>query len=195
MRIYGIEEKLERKTTNTTEKGRKQIITRMINKVAHHPDMNGYSPYKNKYAFLDGHRVFISHDSLGIQESGHPFNLEKLFTNLDMESEIKIPREYVEYLKKVLSKDYKKPMIVEDEGFFIGFNPDFILDAIKFSNSETFYYSRKMAVTHNMKEVPTLHNPLFQKDEDGNIITVTLPICIDPMIDDLERSLLYVEVE
>ncbi len=194
MRIYGITEQLPRKVTNTTDKGKKQILNKMINHLSPNcKDMDGYSLYGDKYCFLDGRRVFISNTDLGFKASDKQFQLDKMFEE-KTETTITIPREYVEYLKKELSKEYKKPMIVEDDGFFIAFNPEFLLDAIKFSNSETFYYSKEFGVSKELKEYPTLHRPLFQKDENGNVLTVTLPVIIDPMIDDLERSLLYVEI-
>lgn len=194
MRIYGITEHLPRKVTNTTDKGKKQILNKMINHLSPScKDMDGYSIYKDKYCFLDGHRVFISNNSLGFKASSKQFILDKMFEEIT-DSEITIPREYVEYLKKELLKDYRKPMVIEDDGFFIAFNPGFLLDAIKFSNSETFYYSKVNGISNQLKEYPTLHRPLFQKDENGNVITVTLPVTIDPLIDDFERSLLYIEI-
>lgn len=195
MRIYGITEQLPRKETKTTDKGRKQILTKMINHLSPgSKDMDGFSIYKGKYCFLDGHRVFISDTDLGFKASSKQFKLNNLFEE-ETESTITIPREYVEYIKKLLSKEHRKPMIIEDDGFFIAFNPEFLLDAIKFSNSETFYYSKKKGVSNWLKEYPSLHRPLYQKDANGNVLTVTLPVTIDPMIDDLERSLEYVEIE
>ena len=193
MRIYGITETLDRKTTNTTDKGRKQIVTRMINKVTS-SNMKGYSSYNEQYAFLDGHRVFLYNDSLGVKESEKPIDLKILFSNIHLEDEITIPREYVEYFSKK-KKDgwFYKPMVVEEDGFFLAFNPSFLLDAIKFSNSETFYFDKEM--NRGKTLLNFLISPLYQKDEQGNIVTVTLPVNIENGIDDYERSLDYIETE
>lgn len=193
MRIYEIQEVLEKKRRNTTNKGRRQIITRMINKVQT-SNMKGYSSYKDKYVFLDGHRVFFSQDSLGIEESEKPINLDSLLENIRFQDEIIIPTEYVEYFAKKKKEGwFYKPMVVEEDGFFLGFNPNFLLDAIRFSNSEKFYFDRKSNV--EKKNLNYLISPLYQKDEQGNIITITLPINLGNGIDDFERSLDYIEIE
>lgn len=192
MRIYEIQEVLKKKNTNTTDKGRKQIIERMLNKTSD-KNMKGYSHYNNQYAFLDGHRVFLSHTTLGVEESEHPFNIDPLF-KVDLEEEIIIPREYVEYFAKK-KKDgwFYKPMVIEKDGFFVAFNASFVLDAIRFSNSEKFYFSKRHYTTKQVDNF--LISPLFQKDEKGEIITVTLPVNIKNGIDDYERSLNYIEIE
>lgn len=204
MRIYGVTEELEKVKTNTTDKGRKQIVNQMIKKVDNkYPNMNGYSIVNNRYAFLDGHRVFIYDTDLDIKASENPYNINGMLNLDNLEGKITIPRAYVEYIYKA-NKDLRPyyPMVVEDDGFYFAFNPKYLLDAIKFSNSETFYYEQKeRRYSTNVFDFNSLDNderylkqPLFQKNKNGDITTVILPVSLKDHVEEYDSRLDFLDI-
>lgn len=194
MRIYGITEELKPKKINTTDKGRKQILTRMMKPLVDQ-SMKGYSLIDKRYGFLDGHRIFIGDSNFEFEESCLPFHLEQIVKEEKKENQeysIKINREYIEYAIKNIWKDSnRQPLVVEDDGYFLAFNPRFLLDSIKWSGSEVFFYNRNNNRSKAAKNCLT--SPIFQYDDKGNLVTVTLPIYLNN-IDKYETSLDYLEL-
>ena len=194
MRIYDITEPLKHKETNTSFKGKRQIVERMLKKTEKIPSMQGYSKYNDRFFFVDGHRAFSYDTDMEMRESESPLQIESLVKKVKVSNQITISREYVEYFCKKYKGLPFKPMVIEDDGFFLGFNPKYLLDAIKFSNSEVFYYQRENTLFENSNSKNTLSSPIIQKDENGNVITLTCPVNITKQVEDYESSLDYIEV-
>ena len=122
--------------------------------------------YGDRFAFLDGHRLYISDSSFGYPVKDHTcggFKVDQII-NVDMDgyTELKIDIRELEYFLKT-NKPPKKgtptPYIIRTPDGFACYNPLYLLDLLKYTESDTILYKDARA-------------PIYSKDKNA----LTLPI-------------------
>ena len=128
------------------------------------------------FAFLDGHRVFISNSDLGYSEDENAAGLANTLKralehgNATEEIEISLTEVKEQLARNKANKDKLHPLIKQLEGYKIGLNPEFLKDCFEFSGSLKFIYEKRVNV-HGCNV-----SPLFQVDESNNVISMLLPV-------------------
>lgn len=122
--------------------------------------------YGDRFAFLDGHRLYISDSNYGYPVKDHTcggFKVDQII-NVDMDgyTELKIDIKELEFFYKT-NKPPKKgtptPYILRTPDGFACYNPLYLLDLLKYTESDTILYKDARA-------------PIYSKDKNA----LTLPI-------------------
>ena len=133
----------------------------------------------NRFAFLDGHRVFISNSDLGFSEDENAAGLANTLKralehgNATEEIEISLTEVKEQLARNKANKDKLHPLIKQLEGYKIGLNPEYLKDCFEFSGSLKFIYEKRVNV-HGCNV-----SPLFQIDDAGDVCTMVLPVNIN----------------
>lgn len=173
-----------------TKNGNKKpltIIASMFKSIKNVENMyNKAIPMKDgRFAFIDGHRIFIADTDMGYNERNY-FQLDQMFDTLfDREVDVDVIA-----LKQFIAihKGDKKgrgynpvPFIIEcEDGFKIGVNPRYLKDAIDFSGITKLKFTKSMG---NIQK-----QPLFFVDDNDKVIAVVLPVNIRDVENDIEKS-------
>ena len=96
--------------------------------------------------------------------------LELFYTAKKLEIDINEVKKFIASTKGVKNATY---VFYSATGKRCGFNPQYILDAVKFSGSNVFYCNIKTSLTNNCNV-----NPYFQINEDGSINNLCLPVIL-----------------
>ena len=102
-------------------------------------------PYRDKFAFTDGNRLFITDTDFGYGISEKPLNIEG---KMKVEKLHKIKFDLADL--KIFIKENKgikalRPYTVDIKGKLMGFNAKYLVDAIEFSGTDEFYVSNVVA--------------------------------------------------
>ena len=155
-----------------TEKGKGTKVKDLtiIKRVNCMENLYGYHPlnlYDKEYkCFTDGHYILASEQDFGYNKAEKPFNMSKLVNEsmFDDTIEIKVDMTDLTTFKKVNKKDITKhPYIFENEKIRIGFNPNFLFDALTFCKTDTIYVTKSIA-------------PAYIKSESKDRVALVLPV-------------------
>lgn len=141
--------------------------------------LNKAIPMKDgRFAFIDGHRVFISDTDLGYTDRSN-LEIDRLLAteipNFDSEVDIDLVKlkEFIALCKA--NKDTKKPYIIKVDNYYVAFNPNFAKDLIDWANGNTkLKYQKHIAYNTNNQ-----CNPLFSVNNEGQIVGCILPVHIN----------------
>lgn len=141
-----------------------KIVESMIKKADTdvQPNFGKAHPYGDRFAFLDGHRIFVSDTDLGYEISEKPYRVENMFPVVEL-TPITIDYEELNYFIKLWAK-MKKPYIFKVGEKVIGVNPRYLKDVIDYSGSTTI-----LVCAEN-----TGRSPIYAEDKS----CMTLPVNI-----------------
>ena len=127
-----------------------------------------------RFAFLDGHRVFVADTNMGYTDRGD-LQIEKILPtdNLDAELEIDVAElKQVVAIAKTEKKKYNPtPYIVEMDDYRVGMNPMFVKDLVDFTGNTKLKF-----VKQTRDGIQTA--PLFSFDDEGKMVACILPVYI-----------------
>ena len=136
-----------------------------------------YIPFKDKYAFTDGHMVVFSNDNFGFEQSDSTIDFNSLIPSYFDESvhfneaQIKV---LVDLNKTVKNTDNITPIIVKDtkNDALLGLNPKYVAQLMQFDNVTSFKYNV------NKNSHGHIKSPVFAMNENDEIIGLVLPVNI-----------------
>lgn len=141
--------------------------------------LNTAIPMKDgRFAFIDGHRVFISDTDLGYTGRSN-FEIDRMLAtevpNFDSEVDIDLVKlkEFIALCK--VNKDTKKPYIIKVDNYYVAFNPNFAKDLIDWANGNTKLKYQK----HIAHDTNSQCNPLFSVNNEGQVVGCILPVYIN----------------
>ena len=98
-------------------------------------------PYRGKFAFTDGFRLFITDTDFGYEISENPVRIEGI-VNIKKLHKIKFNLADLKiFIKENKGVKTLKPYIVDIKGELMGFNAKYLVDAIEFSGTDEFEIS------------------------------------------------------
>lgn len=138
--LTAVEEMLKanlREETASARGSRKgyKIVESMIKKTNERPEFKMAHKFGDKFAFLDGHRLFVADNDLGYENAVVPFNVANMFPKSTEDfTEVEIDYSELTYFIKVWGKKLK-PYFFKAGNKIIGINPKYLKDAIDYSGS------------------------------------------------------------
>lgn len=128
-----------------------------------------------RFAFIDGHRVFIADTDLGFEHTGeNELTVINDFLKMDFDSEIEVDMQDVKE-RIALNKANKisEPYVIKVDDYVVAMNPKFVKDLVDYTGNTTLRYAKKTNHEHHCQS-----NPLFSIDENGKVVAVILPVYI-----------------
>lgn len=148
----------------------KKIIAASKRNYSDKSDMMKAHPYGDKYAFIDGHRIYISENLYDYEVAENPYPVAKMLDPICFDNLIPVKVDVVAletFIKT--NKKNQKPFIIKFNEMYIGVNANFLKEGLQYTNSDTIYLNpNNRGVYYNV--------PLFLGN--GSIEVVILPICI-----------------
>lgn len=168
-------ENLQEKTAKESGKSSQLSVIKSMYRKKDTKRFSGFSEYAGNYVFSDNHRMFICKNDLGFEELKSPLNvkpyIEYDLSNAEkLEIDINDVKKFIASTKGVKNATY---IFYSAAGKRCGANPQYILDAVKFSGSNIFYCNIKTSLTNdcNIK-------PYVQINPDGSINNLCLPVSL-----------------
>ena len=135
------------------------------------------------YGFLDGYRLFISPDSFGydVLEKGERDNAGRVGYDIDVMmkeawyntielTEIKIDLQELKYFLKV-NKPKKRekpiPYVIKTPDGYAGYNPQYLLDLLTFSGTDTIKYHYNKGLCYSMDLNAAILPVNMRRDDDN----------------------------
>lgn len=120
------------------------------------------------YGFLEGHYILASTNNFNYAVSDNPFKIAGMISGLyDTTESITLDKSDISTFKKT---NKQKAYIINNDNYKLGINPQYIIDAIDFTNTNTIYFVRKTSKTNS------IISPVFLYNDDYSRIAMILPV-------------------
>ena len=146
-----LKEDLRKELNKKTAPKQSKIIDNIVKSASKsgYNDLNGYSPYKDKFAFLDGYHLLLADQDFGYKKAEKPLNVEHFLIEggepiiIDINAlRLLIAENGITKTKNPKRVTYK----INDE---VSLNPIYLLNLLEFAETDTIYY-------HNEKFLATV---------------------------------------
>lgn len=132
----------------------------------YHPFNHNGIEYK---AFLQGHYIIASENDFGYPMAETPYKIETMI-NFDTDTSLEVDMNELKIFIKTSSKKERKPYVIEyantkGEEKRIGFNPNYLLDALQFNET-------------NVIKISTPKAPALIENAEKKTLAIVLPINI-----------------
>lgn len=161
------QKKTGRKTSDITIL--KNLFKKTKNNLIVH-ELDHTCEYNNNtyHCYTDGHRIFGTVDDFGYNKAVKPFEVSKFLDTIP-ENEIELNENELKIYAAEHKKN-KKPYAIEYNNNYVGFDPQYIIDAINWTKSNKIFIHNKF----NYDKCYT--SPMFLFNEDKTRFVIVLPV-------------------
>lgn len=117
-----------------------KLIKTMFKKSKNDKFANGYSVFKNQFAFTDSFRAYVLNEDFGYQKLDNELNFEPFRQHGDIEIEIDTNdvKFYIKQCKSESKDLVKNPYVIHTEEFDIGFNAQYLFEFAQMFGEKAF---------------------------------------------------------
>lgn len=145
-----LKEDLRKELNKKTAPKQSKMIDDMVKSALRqeYHNINGYSPYKDKFAFLDGYHILIADQNFGYKKVEKPLNVEPYLIEGGEPIIIDIKALRLLIAENGITKTKNPKKVTYKINEEVSLNPIYLLNLLEFAGTDTIYYhNEKFLVT------------------------------------------------